>query len=111
MATSVPQAGEHPVFATDKIQTTPWLPDAPDTDAVKVTGAPPISMVAKLPLTLTAIPTGEEELEEEPQPMHKKRINRHSSPVRERVIGPSVRQGFLDVDFETEIHVRIRQIM
>jgi hypothetical protein len=91
---SVPQAGEHEVFATDKFQLTPWLPEAPETDAVKVTGAPPIAMVAKLPLTWTTIPEGDVEADEELHPEHQKKIERHSSATRERFIDPSDRKDF-----------------
>lgn len=96
---SVPQAGEHEVFATDKFQLTPWLPEVPETVALTVTGAPPIAMVAKLPLTLTTIPEGEVEADEEPHPAHQKKIERHSSAERERFIDPSERPDFRSVDF------------
>lgn len=53
---SVPQAGEHSVFATDKVQLTPILCESPDTLAFSVTGVFPASIVRKAGETVTTIP-------------------------------------------------------
>jgi len=49
---------------------TPSLLGSPDTEAVRVTGAPPAEMVAKLPVTLTAKGVDVEKPVEEPPPEH-----------------------------------------
>jgi hypothetical protein len=112
VALRVPQAGVQLLFAIERSHLTPWLPEAPETEAVRVTGAAPIAMVAKLPLTLTTIPELEEEPEEELQAAHQNRTNRHRTAAIIRFfIDPLVAKDFRSVDFGTRIKLRIKQIM